>query len=127
MVSQKTTEGTYEHGWDKIYIEPKRFKQALQDAGIKKMKGKLVTREGHASKWVWEAEGMQVATWYNPITGEPADYQSKDPEYRKYEISVGGAYYMGITGNMKQAKMFVKYMKKYAEFEDESKGRRDFI
>ncbi len=119
----------YEHGFDKCAIPSTSFKRALRAAGISKHTGKLWDHDPRrtdekyrgAARWIWSGNGVQVATSNNPINGKSSHTDQQD------DIEKGYAGYVGITGPKSKVKAFVKIIKSDGEYEDQSKGCRNFI
>jgi hypothetical protein len=104
------------YGFDLTQFEDAAtFKKVLEKAGLP-----LTAKKDKDGYFLWKADGLELVTGNNPITGEYAN----SPERPKEE---GYASYMGIEGEPAKVKVLVKAIKDHGDSKDESPGERAFI
>jgi len=115
-----------EWGFDLTEFKPDGFQKLLKDVGIpegdvSKDFGEDLDGNKYGRGFIWHGEGIEITTGNNPITGQYARPEAREPE-------VNYASYIGITGLPDLVKVAVRSVKKNTVFiKDESKNMRDFI
>lgn len=102
------------------FDSPADFQKIVDEFGLKLKVFTGTAPLGKYYRYNWDAPGIQITTYYNPITG-----RSHIPDDK--EIRMGMAGYIGLTGEADLVKKAVAMIRKLADAGEESPNNRDFI